>query len=117
MLISLNEFHKFTRYKVPFGASYGHCRWSRERNKLAVLSSISESWCSRLGVSRPFIIGIMTCEIVMRYGPSDHWRSRPLISLDKFHKFTKYEAPFGTTFGHHQWSREGKKLAVLSSIS
>ena len=52
-----------------------------------------------------------------RSRPSDQWRSRPLIRLDKVHKFAKYEAPFGAACGHHRWSREGKKLAVLSSIS
>jgi hypothetical protein len=40
-----------------------------------------------------------------------------LIRLDEIYKFTKYEAPFGVACGHRQWSREGKKLAVLSSIS
>jgi hypothetical protein len=38
-----------------------------------------------------------------------------LISLDEVHKFTKHEAPFGTAYGHHQWSHEGKKLADLIS--
>jgi hypothetical protein len=89
-------------------------RW---RKKLAVLSSISESWGSRVGVSRTFITGITICKIAMRSRPSDHWRSRLLIRLDKVHMFAKYEAPFGAACGHHQWSREGKKLAVLSSIS
>jgi hypothetical protein len=87
------------------------------RKKLAVLSSISKSRRSRLGESRPFITGIMICEIAMRSGPSDHWRSRPLIRLDEVYKFTKYEAPFGAACGHCRWSREGKKLAVLSFIS
>jgi hypothetical protein len=32
-------------------------------------------------------------------------------------KFAKYEAPFGVAYGHSRWSREGKNLAVLSSIS
>jgi hypothetical protein len=40
-----------------------------------------------------------------------------LIRLDEVHKFTKYEAPFGVACGHNQWSREGKKLAELSSTS
>jgi hypothetical protein len=40
-----------------------------------------------------------------------------LIRLDKVHKFMKYEAPFGVACGHRRWSREGKKLVVLSSIS
>jgi hypothetical protein len=88
-------------------------RW---RKKLAVLSSISESRRSQLGASRPFITGIAICKIVMRSGPLDHWRSRPLIRLDEVYKFTKYEVPFGIACGHRQWSREGKKLAVLSSI-
>jgi hypothetical protein len=52
----------------------------------------------------------------MRSGLSDHRRSRPLIRLDEVYKFTKYEVPFGTACGHSQWSREGKKLVVLSSI-
>jgi hypothetical protein len=82
-----------------------------------VLSSISESRRSRLGASRPFITGIAICEIAMRSGPSDHRRSRPLIRLDEVYKFVKYKAPFGATCGHRWWSREGKKLAVLSSIS
>jgi hypothetical protein len=89
-------------------------RW---RKKLAVLSSISESRRSRLGASRPFITGIVICEIAMRSGPSDHWRSQPLIRLDEVYKFAKDKAPFGTACGHHQWSHEGKKLAVLSFIS
>jgi hypothetical protein len=89
-------------------------RW---RKKLAVLSSISESRRSRLGASRPFITGIAICEIAMRSGPSDHRRSRPLIRLDEVYKFMKYEVPFGAACGHRRWSREGKKLAVLSSIS
>jgi hypothetical protein len=84
---------------------------------LAVLSPISEYRRSRLGASIPFIIGITICEIAMRSGQSDHWISRPLIRLDEFYKFAKYEAPFGAACGHRWWSREGKKLAVLSSIS
>jgi hypothetical protein len=52
----------------------------------------------------------------MRSGLSDHRRSRPLIRLDEVYKFAKYEAPFGAACGHSRWSREGKKLAVLSSI-
>jgi hypothetical protein len=104
----------FSNKAVVTASGYIYGRW---RKKLAVLSSISESRRSRLGVSRPFITGIAICEIAMRSGPSDHWRSRPLIRLDKVHKFTKYEAPFGAACGHHRWSREGKKLAVLSSIS
>ena len=86
------------------------------RKELAVLSSISKSQRSQLGASRPFITGITICDITMRSGLSDHWRSRLLIRLDKVHKFTQYEAPFVTACGHHQWSHEGKKLEVLSSI-
>jgi hypothetical protein len=60
---------------------------------------------------------LMICKIAMRYGPLDHWRSRPLIKLNKVHKVAKYKAYFGAACGHLQWSREGKKLVVLSSIS
>jgi hypothetical protein len=116
-LIRLDEVHKFTKHEAPFGAACGHRRWSREGKKLAELRSTSESRRSQLGASRLFITGIAICEITMRSGPSDHRRSRPLIRLDEVYKFTKYEAPFGVACGHSRWSREGKKLAVLSSIS
>jgi hypothetical protein len=117
--------HRFADWKVK-GAkcsfdwrvvlSRGHIVESW-RAELEMPSSISEFRRSRLGASRPFITGIAICEIAMRSGPSDHWRSRPLIRLDEVHKFVKYEAPFGAACGHRRWSREGKKLAVLSSIS
>ena len=35
--------------EVPFGAAYGHRRWSREGKKLAMLRSISEFRWSQLG--------------------------------------------------------------------
>jgi hypothetical protein len=53
----------------------------------------------------------------MRSRLSDHRRSRSLIRLDEVYKFAKYEALFGAACGHSWWSREGKKLAVLSFIS
>jgi hypothetical protein len=99
-LIRLDEVHKFVKYEAPFGAAYGHRRWSREGKKLVVLSSISESRRSLLGVSRPFITGIAICKIAMRSGPSNHWRSRLLIRLNEVHKFAKYKAPFGAACGH-----------------
>ena len=40
-----------------------------------------------------------------------------MIRLDKVHKFTKYETPFGVGYGHHRWSCEREELAELSSIS
>jgi hypothetical protein len=116
-LIRLDEVHKFMKHEAPFGTACGHHWWSHEGNKLAELSSTLKSQRLRLGASILFITGITICEIAMRSGPSDHWRSRPLIRLDKVDKFTKYEVPFGAACCHSQWSREGKKLAVLSSIS
>jgi hypothetical protein len=86
------------------------------REELEMPSSIWEFRQLRLGASRTFITGITICEIAMRSGPSDHWRSRPLIRLDEVHKFVKYKVPFGAACGHRRWSREGKKLAMLSSI-
>jgi hypothetical protein len=71
-LIKLDEVHNFMKYEGPFNAAYGHCRWSCEGKKLVVLSSISKSYPSRLGVSISFIIGITICEIAMRSRPSDH---------------------------------------------
>jgi hypothetical protein len=32
-------------------------------------------------------------------------------------KLVKYEAPFGTTYGHYRWSRKGKESVQISSIS
>jgi hypothetical protein len=104
----------FSNKAVVIASGYICGRW---RKKLIVLSSISESRRSRVGGSRTFIIGTTICEIAMRSVLLDHWISRSLIRLDKVHMFMKYEAPFGTTCGHHRWSCEGKKLAVLSSIS
>jgi hypothetical protein len=105
------------KHKVPFGTACGHRRWSREGKKLAELRSTLKSRRSQLGASRLFITRIAICEIVMRSGPSDHRRSRPLIRLNEVYEFVKYEAPFGTACGHSRWSCEGKKLAVLSSVS
>jgi hypothetical protein len=62
-LIRLDKVHKFAKYKAPFGAACGHRRWSREGKKLAVISSISKSRRSRLGVSKPFITGMSKCEV------------------------------------------------------
>jgi hypothetical protein len=60
---------------------------------------------------------LVRCEIAIRSGPSDLWRFQPSIRLDEVHKLTKYEVPFGTAYGHHQWSREGKESVQISSIS
>jgi hypothetical protein len=59
----------FSNKAVVTASGYICKRWRKE---LAVLSSILESRRSRLGASRPFITGIVICEIVMRSGPSDH---------------------------------------------
>jgi hypothetical protein len=32
-------------------------------------------------------------------------------------KLAKYEAPFGTAYGHRRWSREGKESVQISSSS
>ena len=103
-MIRLDEVHKFMKHEAPFGAACGHHQWSGQEKKLAELSSTSESRQSWLGLSRLFITGIAICEIAMRYGPSDHRRSRPLIRLDEVYKFAKYEAPFGAAYGHGRWS-------------
>jgi hypothetical protein len=57
------------------------------------------------------------CEIAIKPGPSDLWRFQPSIRLDEVYKIVKYEAPFGTTCGHHRWSRERKELVQTRSIS
>jgi hypothetical protein len=60
---------------------------------------------------------LVRCEIMIRSGPSDLWIFQPSIRLNEVYKFMKYEAPFGTTYGHLQWSREGKESVQISSIS
>jgi hypothetical protein len=52
---------------------------------------------------------LVICEIAIRSGPSDLWRSQPSIRLDEFYKLVKYEVPFGTAYGHRRWSQEGKE--------
>jgi hypothetical protein len=56
------------------------------------------------------------CEIAIRSGPSDLWRFQTSIKLDEVYKLAKYEAPFGTAYGHRRWSREEKESVQISSI-
>jgi hypothetical protein len=57
------------------------------------------------------------CKIAIRPGPSDLWRFQPSIRLDEVYKLAKYEAPFGTAYGHRRWTRGKKELVQTSSIS
>jgi hypothetical protein len=54
---------KLTKYEVPFGTAYGHCRWSREGKELVQLISISGFQGSRLGESRCLISIFTKCKI------------------------------------------------------
>jgi hypothetical protein len=51
------------------------------------LSSISELFLSRMGVTRSSIKGIARCEITMRSGPLIHQYHEPSIKVDEDHKF------------------------------
>jgi hypothetical protein len=59
---------------------------------------------------------LMRCEIAIRSGSLDLWRSQPSIRLDEVYKLVKYEVTFGIAYGHRRWSQEGKESVQISSI-